>query len=304
MNQNMKLWLILATVFVVIGAGMIVTVLSIYGWDFTLLNTVPYETNTHSPAGEFHSISLDTSTADIVILPSEDGACRVVCHEQENTPHHVEILEGILTVTEEDNREFYQQIGISFGTPQLTFYLPDTQYQDLTIRCSTANIEIPDGFHFENIDLKLTTGNVENYASVSNTVKIKTTTGRVYMEKVTADVFDITVSTGLVEMNGCSCNNLISAGNTGDLILEDTTARESLHIQRSTGDVTFINADAEEIFVKTSTGNVSGNLTSEKVFSVQTSSGDADVPKSQSGGICEVHTSTGDIKITVADDAS
>ena len=57
--------------------------------------------------------------------------------------------------------------------------------------------------------------------------------------------------------------------------------------------------DAGELFIETDTGNVKGSLLSEKIFIVSSDTGRIDVPKSTSGGRCEIETDTGDIKITL-----
>lgn len=62
--------------------------------------------------------------------------------------------------------------------------------------------------------------------------------------------------------------------------------------------MTFIGCDAAEIYVKTSTGDVTGSLLSGKSFVTDTSTGEVNVPAS-SGGKCEIKTSTGNIKISV-----
>ena len=72
-----------------------------------------------------------------------------------------------------------------------------------------------------------------------------------------------------------------------------------MHLERSTGDVKFTLCDAGELFVKTTTGNVIGSLCSEKIFMAKASTGKVEVPKSVTGGICEIETSTGDIRITI-----
>ena len=58
-------------------------------------------------------------------------------------------------------------------------------------------------------------------------------------------------------------------------------------------------SDAGTINIKTGTGDVSGSLLSGKVFSVTSDTGNVKVPDTQSGGLCEIHTNTGDINITV-----
>ena len=63
------------------------------------------------------------------------------------------------------------------------------------------------------------------------------------------------------------------------------------------GDVEFNGCDADEIYVKTNAGNVTGSFLSNKVFIVDTDTGSVDVPKTETGGRCEINTHTGDIKI-------
>lgn len=76
-------------------------------------------------------------------------------------------------------------------------------------------------------------------------------------------------------------------------------ATEDLSIERSTGDVILEGIDAGEIDVKTSTGDVTGTLLSEKVFITETNTGRVKVPKTVTGGKCEIKTSTGDILIDI-----
>ena len=61
----------------------------------------------------------------------------------------------------------------------------------------------------------------------------------------------------------------------------------------------FNGCDADEIYVKTDTGDVTGSLRSDKVFITNTDTGGVDVPKTVHCGRCEIITNTGDVKITV-----
>ena len=58
--------------------------------------------------------------------------------------------------------------------------------------------------------------------------------------------------------------------------------------------------DADSIKVKVSTGNVTGTLTSDKIFNYSTGTGKVELPSSTSGGLCEITTSTGDIRIEIS----
>ena len=66
-----------------------------------------------------------------------------------------------------------------------------------------------------------------------------------------------------------------------------------------TGDVTFERCGAKKIRVKTDTGRVQGTLLGEMVFYAKTDTGKVRVPKSTTGGLCEITTDTGDIIFSI-----
>ncbi len=299
MHKNLKLWLILAAVLIVAGLILFAIPMSIYKWDFTRLNTVPFETNIHMPQASFHSIILNTNTADISIQPSPDGICQVVCHEPENLKHSVEVLDGTLTIQEVDTRKWHTFIGFSFGSTKITLYLPNEEYTNITIRESTGDIKIEKDLTFASMDIQTSTGDVENHASASGVMKIHTDTGYIYVENISTSMLDLSVTTGKITVTDTHCENLTSSGNTGDIILKNVIAAESIQIERSTGDVTFNSTDAADILVETDTGDVTGTLLTEKVFYAETDTGSVNVPKSGNGGNCVIHTNTGDIELTV-----
>ena len=110
------------------------------------------------------------------------------------------------------------------------------------------------------------------------------------VEELSIKAEDITPESELVSDLGINSLEL------ADLVL---SCEEKFDIERSTGNVKFSDCDAAELFVETSTGDVKGSLLSAKVFIVKTDTGSADVPKTITGGRCEIETDTGDIKITV-----
>ena len=319
MSRKTKIWLIAAAVLVVAGLGLMTGTVKACNWDFARLNTASYETNTHEIKENFDSISLYTDTADIFFVPSRNGSCSVVCRELEYEKHAISVQDGTLTIRETDTRKWYDNIGVTYGVPSITISLPAGEYSKLFIKESTGDIEIPKDFQFESVDITTSTGDVTNYASASGTVKITAKTGYIRVERVSAtaltlsvttgnvtvsDVacagdFTLSVTTGRAYLTDVACRNFTTSGNTGELSLTHVIAAETFHIERTTGDVEFDNSDAAEIFVKTDTGDVDGTLLSEKVFFITTDTGDVEVPRTMTGGKCEITTDTGDISINI-----
>ena len=87
MRTRTKVWLIIAATLLLIGCILFVGVMTKLKWDFKELTTVKYETNTHEISETFDKLSINTDTADIVIGLSDDGKCRVECHEEEKAKH-------------------------------------------------------------------------------------------------------------------------------------------------------------------------------------------------------------------------
>jgi len=319
MRTRTKVWLITAACLVLIGCIIFGGVMTMLKWDFTKLSTGKYETNDYEITESYNDISIITDTADVVFAPSENQITSVVCHEQESAEHSVTVKNGKLVIEVSDTRKWYEYIAVNFDTPKITVSVPQGEYGALLVKSDTGNVEIPKDFTFESIDISESTGNVTNYASASENIIIKTSTGNIRVENVSASALDLSVSTGGVTVSDVSCEgdvkinvstgktnltdirckNVVSNGNTGAISLKNVIAAEIFSIERSTGDVKFDGCDAAEIFVKTDTGDVTGTLLSDKAFVVETATGSVDVPKTASGGKCEITTSTGDINVSI-----
>ena len=320
MNKVMKIWLIIAASLLFTGLIIFGSVMTVLGWDFKKLSTVKYETNEHGITQSFKNISIVSNTADIIFTPSEGTDVTVICHEQANLRHAVTVQDDTLTIKLTDTRRWYEYIGISFQSTTVTVYLPRAEYGALQINSHTGDVTIPQDFSFDSMDISQSTGNVTSRASAHNDVKIKTSTGNISVENVSVGALDLTVTTGNIRASRVSCegdvgihvstgdtrltdiacDNFSSNGSTGDIDLKNVIAANALAIVRSTGDVEFEDCDAAIIAIKTGTGDVEGTLLTAKVFFTKTNTGDVEVPKTMTGGMCEITTDTGDIEVKIS----
>lgn len=319
MSKNTIIWLVVAGSLVLIGCVLFVGAMTMIDWNFKGLSTDRYETEIHEISEEFSNISINTDTAKIIFVLSDDEKCKVECYEQKNAKHSVVVQDDTLSINVVNEIKWYEYIGLNFNSPKITIYLPQAEYASLFIKESTGDIKIPKDFIFEDVDILLSTGDVDFCASASQMLKISTTTGDISVEDIYAGSVELSVTTGRVTADGVNCDtdvavsvstgdaklsdivckSVISRGNTGDISLNNVIASEKFSINRSTGDISFDSSDAAEIFVITDTGGVTGSLLTDKVFAVQTDTGKINVPKTTSGGMCEITTDTGDINITV-----
>ena len=273
--------------------------MAFFNWNFANPFEGKYETRNHAVSEDFSSIAISTDTAGIILAPSANGKCSVICCEPKNIKHSVSVKDGALVIAQPDERKWYERIGFQWPAPKITVYLPKAEYISLSIRSATGNISIPSAFQLDSADLALSTGSVSFRASVRGIARIKTSTGSISAENMSAGTLDLSATTGRIHLSNLACANLSSNGTTGNILLRSVVSAERLSVRRITGSVKFDHSDAAEILVKTSTGSVTGTLLSEKTFIVKSNTGNVDVPQSTGSGKCEVRTGTGKIKLDI-----
>ena len=310
--------LVMTAIFLILAGCMIFAVtMTVLGWDFAKLSGVKYE-NTYVADGEFKNISVSSDTDSIEFILYDGTDTKAVCRERRNVSHSLSVADDTLYIKTVDRRKWYEYLGISFGFPKVTVYLPQKDYGDLFIESKTGNVTVPEGLSLESADITLSTGNVSFSAATAGDISVKTSTGKVAISAPVARNISVSVSTGSAHISSVKaagditvrvstgdariadteCKDLVSCGSTGDLELCSVIASGKFSLERSTGDISFDGCDASEIFAETSTGDIEGSLLSSKVFIVSADTGDIDVPKTITGGRCELTTDTGDIEIT------
>ena len=271
---------IISLILILTGGLMCGIALASKGFDFKSLSNVKYVDKSFEISDDFSKISIDIKTDDIEFLLSNENICRVEIKEEEKITHTVSAEDDTLYIKVKDKRKWYDHINFFGSSPKIKVYLPKSEYENLTLSSSTGDVKLPEGLTFSSMKLDLSTGDVSCKAAVLEKAEIKTSTGDIKMSSFESDAdLDIHVSTGDIKLSDVICG--------------------SLNIKCSTGDVKFDGFDAKEIYVKTSTGDISGTLLSDKVFLCSASTGDINVPRTTEGGVCELKTSAGDIRISI-----
>ena len=319
MKTKLIIALVIAAGLIFIGIAVAACGFAMSGFDIKKLTTDPEITNYVTPEQDFDSIIIDATTADLKILPSTDGKCKIDLVERENLYFMPSVENGILTINEIDDRKWYEYIGISWGNMSITLYLPKEQYDSLTVELTTGRAQIDSGLEFGKVDIKATTGSVKCEAKVTESLAIKCTTGLIYASGADVDTIKLKASTGSIELCNSSCKTLeveattgsiklSEVSGTGDFDIEATTGKINLSdvvtegdltIEADTGDVIFKRCDAANLNITTDTGDVEGSLLSSKVFFYETDTGDVELPRTDEGGKCNIETDTGDITVTI-----
>ncbi len=186
MNKAMKKWLIAAASLVALGLVIFTGTMAALDFDFSKLSTLKYETNTYEVSEGFDNISIDSDFTDIVFAQSDDENCKIVCFEAEKMKHSVRCINGALKICMTDDRKWYDYICVSFESPKMTIYLPQSEYSSLLVN-TNGDIDIPKSFSFNELEIETDTGNVNCMANVSDIIKFESDTGDIGISSVASN---------------------------------------------------------------------------------------------------------------------
>ena len=293
---------------IILTAGSAMFGLAIAKGAFTNNSFTKEVTKEYVLEDSFNKIDVDIVTADLTFKPAEDNKTKVVSIEKEKIHHTAKVSNDTLVIREQDDRKFYEKWFGFVSRMKVTVYLPETSYEELKIEVTTGDMLIEDNFNFDKQSIKSTTGDLKFGNVTGKSADIKITTGNVTLYNYTlSGELNADTTTGDYEFNNVQCEKAILHTTSGKYTLTDTIVngafneeRANLDISGTSSDVTFVNCDAHYIKVKTTTGDIKGNLLTKKSFDAQTTTGHCLVDSDRTAeDKCYIRTTTGDIDISV-----
>ena len=317
MRKAKKIALVIALACVAAGAAISLSALTVIGFDISRLNTMKFENNTYQVEESFSNIRIEGAECDVRLVPSQTGACTVVCSEGKNISHTVAVDGDTLKITRTDGRKWYERIGIYWGSMSVTVYLPERAYGDLSLKNLSGDITVPGDFTFSRAEVHSTSGEIEYAAATDRELTLKTTSGDLTVRDLTAGALDVRSTSGEAEISNVTADSLTAATTSGDVVirsagisgdaaietvsgeielelvcvqtmsarstsgeveLSDVIAAGHLEIETVSGEIGLERSDAETLWIKSTSGDVSGTLLSEKRFTTHTTSGTVNVP--------------------------
>lgn len=306
-----------------VAAGLVIAFggMAAMNFNFNKMNTLRFTTNTYSVDESFTNISIETAECDIRFLPSEDDSCKVVCEESKEIFHSVSVKNNTLTIDRTDARQWYKRIvGIYWGDMTITVFLPQTAYKSLSVLNVSGNTTIPEDFSFTVAKIRSTSGDIDFLAPVEKDLSLKTVSGNLhaegtnpknldaqstsgdidYADSIVSDDMTIDTVSGKIRCSNVSASGDINMETTsGKVTLSGVTAAKTIQIETVSGNIELKSCDADSLWLKSTSGKVSGTLLTEKKFLTDTTSGKVNVPGSASGGKCEIKTTSGNIQFEI-----
>lgn len=320
MKKSVKILLIVAASLVVAGAALCGVALALGG----NMNAGQTEKVTHTVEEPFDTIAVNVGSAETIIRKSETGKCYAVCSESDKVHYTLSVADGRLTLSEQDDRSWYDLIGIQVGTWKAELYLPEGSYEELMATLSSGGFECTDsGISFGNTTLTGSSGSIHFAAAVTGDLRVKTSSGSIRLEKSAPQSLSVVASSGSIKLNqvvaashmkvettsgslsldSCDGAEVVLKSSSGSIRVEDMTpgtvsatassgsvkfervvAAATMQVETSSGSVTLNDCDAAELSLECTSGSIKATLLTGKIFEVRSDSGSIDCPASDRNG--------------------
>lgn len=321
MKKHTKIALLVSVILIFAGAGLFTAGAAFRGFDFTGIWQRKLISGEYKAEENFSEIeALGEISCDIEIMKSDDGTCRIEYVSAEYIEHSIRVESSKLIISCKDTSKWYEHLfKIGWGTDYIKIYLPENEYNAISLKTVSGDIYIPGNFTFNEIYAKSTSGDIESEAAAKSKFYAKTTSGDIMVKNVKCEA-SLNSTSGDIKLSGFETDGGISVKTTsGDIKLDNIKAGE-LNIDTTSGDVStyfaiisgnavikstsgeidFEKCDAAEFHIETVSGDVKCRILSPKFFQIKTTSGDIDVPQSdKSAGLFYVETTSGDIDVEI-----
>ncbi len=281
-------------------AGMILIGISFaMGGDKNLFKTTNV---THTAEGKFTDISVSSSMTDIIVKLSDDGKTYAVCSEDEKITFSLSVENGVLCLEEKDNSTWKDHIGISFDTRRATLYLSESEYENITVNTESGSIKCENGLYFNSASVTASSGSISINAQISEKLYACTSSGGIEIADVSPRTLDVSAQSGSVHLVNINTSNASARSSSGSIKLLNVVCDSIMNVKSSGGSINIDMCDAPQMVLNSASGNIKGTVLTDKIFNASSNSGKIDCPASvNGGGTCTVSTSSGNIKLKIAE---
>ncbi|MGN1405117.1 MAG: DUF4097 family beta strand repeat-containing protein [Erysipelotrichaceae bacterium] len=229
------------------------------------------KTKKYTISQDFCNVEVYSQNSSIRICLSSDNNAYVKCKRNDR----VNVNGDTLTVKEENEWFGF----IKFSSPKIEIYLPEKEYEQLTVDTISGSTDLKDRLSFIDAEIESTSGSIDCDIEVINKAVFSSTSGSVKVEDLNNDELAVSTVSGSVKLN-----NVIS--------------ERSMIIETTSGSIKLDKVDSENIEISTVSGSVNGKILSDKQYHVSTLSGSVNVPDSKGIEVCNIETVSGSVDIS------
>ncbi len=233
----------------------------------------------------FTGLSVQEGSADVQLLPSEDGGCRVVYGESEFSRCRVDVENGTLTVVRETKDRARSGLFSFEDTLPVSIYLPAGDYEALSVTTASGDVKASARLGFAEAAIHTGSGDIRLEDLSAKDLNLSSTSGDIRLEDLEAETLSAKTGSGKVKLRGCSAASLKLESSSGDLTVKESSCAGDGQLRTGSGDI-----ELED--------------SSFRALDLSTTSGEATLSKTACSGSVKAETGSGNIRLHRAAAAS
>ena len=261
---------------------------------------------------DFDNIKISEISHDIKIVESDSDEVKVEYYDSEKYVHNVDVKGDTLTIgvnSYSEGTPWWEWVtfdvdwiyGETNGDYQLIVYLPEGEYGCLELDSISSEMNVPEGYAFEDMTVNTTSGDIVAECSVTGSLKISSVSGEIKLANGTPSDVDINTTSGNVDIDDMTVAGLINISTISGEITLTNVVTDDVDINTTSGDIVFKDLTTETANIDTTSGEVTGTIAGDHEYDTSTVSGDIDLPSSISGEpMIDISTVSGDIDLKAA----
>ncbi len=299
----MKKILIILIIAVLVAVVALLIAVGMNSFDSESLSKNDIISTSYDITETFSSVDISESVNSIQILPTDGEAKLTVTHKR-NVTHSVEVNNGKLTVCEQSETKWYENISFNLKSTKTVLYLPEGEYYSLRLTTLSGEIYIDKDYKFDEILLASASGSISAEAQKCKLLSIETSSGEIALDGISDAELLILSSSGDVSVRNSSLKSISLETSSGNIKLTSTELSGTLSLISSSGDTKINSITLASLSHRSSSGDFDAyDVISDADIIITTSSGDVDLKSSDAKSIT-VNTSSGDVFATLLSDKS
>ncbi len=244
---------------------------------------------------------------------------------RENENFSFEIQNGTLIIKYQDNRKWYDHIGLFFGIIEnITVTVPATIQYEYDIRTESGSIKLENLRSETSVIASASSGSIYADEVSANSFELSASSGSIRAESVNAVSSVIGTSSGSIGVEYCEGDSLSANSSSGSIHLKNVT-ENTINTKSSSGSQKFENVKTDVMKSESSSGSIKGEgvlvrkngkfeSTSGSIrfamraasggysFRAVSTSGSINLPDDNNGQVfMDVKTTSGSIKFEIKD---
>lgn len=181
-------------------------------------------------------------------------------------------------------------------------YVGDNSVESLSVKGTSGSIEVMNVVAVGDVEVNGSSGGIDVSKVECANLSVANSSGSLRLSEIvaTGDV-NVEGTSGGVHLEDVECANLTGSNSSGKINCTDVIASGNINLENSSGGIALEACDAANLKLSATSGSIRGTLLTEKIFQADATSGSVDVPKTTSGGVCEVTTTSGSIKMSIVE---